>query len=361
MGVFHQTMVEALCRHGLDVTVMVPTPIISRQGRSLVYRRAGLGVKEQGDRILRPRYLPLPGQITLGIIHWLMRVAFWGVNLRKYDVIHAHFGYPMGLLAATIRMRTNVPCVLTLHGSDVNVYPQLSSRHLRQFQDAISKMDRVLAVSQALAQRTRELTGSEPEVLRTGIDMSGFQQTLTKREARRRLGLPEDSYLILYVGNFIKAKGISELLSALSRYKGKNVYGIFVGAGPLESEIRTADNTILLGAVPNSQVPTIMSAADVLALPSYQEGLGTVLVEAGVIQLPVVATRVGGIPEVISNDTGILIEPRSDNELYEALENVRLNYDDALERAAKLKAHVAQEYNVDMNAKKLLNVYQSVM
>lgn len=360
IGVFHQTMVQALVRQGLDITVLVPSALLSRRRKGLVSKPSADDKIVRTEKVFRPRYLAIPRQNTLGIRHWLINAALSGFNFREYDVVHAHFGYPMGLVGAAIKTREQIPCVLTLHGSDVNVHPELSWYHLRQFRDAISGMDEVLAVSEALAQRTRQLTDIEPAVLRIGIDIGRFQSTLSKQEARRRLGLPGNSFLILYVGNFLKAKGINELLGALSRYKGNDVRGVFVGSGPLEKEIREAENTILLQAVDNSQVPTIMSATDVLVLPSYREGLPTVLVEAGAIGLPVIATKVGGIPEFIVEGTGLLIKPGCDEKLFKALETVRFGYDDALERATRLKDLVAHEYDVDMNAKKLVDVYESV-
>lgn len=360
MGVFHETMVQALARQGLEVTVIAPAPALSRAGRPPPRGSLSARAGDNGVAVFRPRYLAVPRQNTFGIAHWLMQAALGGINFSRYDLIHAHFGYPMGLLADFVKRGWNIPSVLTLHGSDVNVHPEGGPRQRKQFQKAVFQSDKVLAVSEALAKRTFELVGLEPEVLRTGINMERFQRQLSTEAARRKLGLPLDSFLVLYVGNFIKAKGIRELLQALSRYKNERVKGVFAGSGPLDAEIRKLDNSIVLGAIPNEQIPTIMSAADVFVLPSHREGLGTVLVEAGALGLPVVATRVGGIPEVVSDDTGILIEPRSAEHLYEALGEVRRHYLAALERAEALKAFVHSHYDVDENARKLKQIYTQV-
>lgn len=361
VGVFHQTMVEALVRCDLDVTVITPTPILTRSDLRGPLREKG-SMHQQGDiAIFRPRYLALPRQNAMGIAHLLMQFALRGVDFRRYQVVHAHFGYPMGLVAHAIKVKWGVSTVVTLHGSDVNVHPEYGPRQRRQFQRAVISADKVVAVSEALARRTHDLTGIMPEVLRTGIDTERFRRRLSKEQARCQLGLPCDSFLVLYVGNFLEAKGIRELLNALSRYQGDDVKGVFVGSGPLEPEIRDLSNAILLGPMPNQLIPTVMSAADVLVLPSYHEGLGTVLVEAGAIGVPVIASKVGGIPEVVSRQTGTLISPRSAEQLVTALEWVRSNYSLALQRAEALQSFVRRHYDVNRSAKRLAEIYHEVI
>lgn len=362
-GVFHRNQVQALIEHGLEIDVVVPTPFVSRRTgvTRLWSHKMGSELQSVGETVLRPRYLAVPRQNVLGIAHWLMQGALRALDYGTYDVVHAHFAYPMGLVARRVRTRWSTPIVLTLHGSDVNVFPKIGPRHLRQFKTAVTGASEVLAVSRALANRTQDLTGRRPRVLPIGINLDRFRIRTPKKELRRRLGLPVNRFLVLYVGNFLVAKGIEELLKVLSMYKSSDVIGVFAGSGPLEGRIRQSRNTHLLGALGNEQVADLMAASDVLVLPSYREGLPTVVVEAGASGLPVVATSVGGIPELIGRDAGFLVKPRRIKDLFEAIERVRLQYDGALARAKRLEKVVQEAYDVHKNAGRLASVYRSLV
>jgi glycosyltransferase involved in cell wall biosynthesis len=102
-----------------------------------------------------------------------------------------------------------------------------------------------------------------------------------------------------------------------------------------------------------------MSAADVLVLPSHSEGLGTVLVEAGSLGLPVIASAVGGIPGLVGADRGVLLDEISSAAVGAALDEFALRRSAAIAAAARLRAFVLAEHDVDTNAGRLLEIYRS--
>ena len=116
-----------------------------------------------------------------------------------------------------------------------------------------------------------------------------------------------------------------------------------------------------LGQQPNPVVRAHMAAADALILPSYREGLPTVVVEAGAAGLPVIASTRGGIPELINQETGFPLEEISPKAILQALAQLRSNPAQAQERAERLQAHVYQHYDASQNAQVLLGYYRQLV
>jgi teichuronic acid biosynthesis glycosyltransferase TuaC len=113
--------------------------------------------------------------------------------------------------------------------------------------------------------------------------------------------------------------------------------------------------------VPNALIPDYLAAADVLILPSYAEGLPTVLVEAGACATPVIATEVGGIPELLTEDRGTLVLPDSTESLRTAILEILTNPDMARRQAEHLRKYVVEAFDADRNASQLLRVYQDLL
>ena len=204
-GVFHRTTAEALVRCGIDVEVVAPVawapPGLDRFSAKLRrYRCIPRDYASGGVIVHRPRYFQWPRSgLWRGVHRSFARLAL-GAVCEKPDVLHAHYSYPCGLAAVTAARRWRIPSVLTLHGSDVNVFPQTGRLARRWFNAAVTGADVVLAVSEAICRRTKELTGREPEMLPLGVDMRRFTDLPDKASARRILDLPGDRPILLFVG-----------------------------------------------------------------------------------------------------------------------------------------------------------------
>lgn len=365
-GIFHRTACEALLRAGEQVEVLAPVPFVPWGWRHLVgrwksYAAIPASYTYSGVNVSRPRYLQVPRGDWIGWSHrWYESLLRRASVSRPADVIHAHFAYPCGVAAANVGRELNIPTVLTLHGSDVNVFPTVSRRSRRLFCDAVNGVDHVLAVSDALAGRTKAITGRLPEVAPIGVDLRRFVARVSKCERRRQLGIPVDKFVLVTVGRLTVEKGLRELADALRALDSQNVVGVVVGEGPLLKELQTIPNAIAVGPVANERIPEYLAAADAFVLPSYSEGMPTVLIEAGAVGLPVLASAVGGIPELLGDDRGWVVPCRSSEAIVRGVSAICLDREGATRRASRLHEYVLENYDADRNAGRLANLYAAV-
>ncbi|HTE17220.1 MAG TPA: glycosyltransferase, partial [Armatimonadota bacterium] len=233
-----------------------------------------------------------------------------------FDVILAAWAYPDAAAAARLADAAGCPLVSMVLGSDINEFaghPSLRG----QIQRALRRSQRVVAVSGALRERVVDL-GIAPErviVQHNGVDGERFAPR-DRHEARYRLDLPRDRRLLCYIGNFVQEKGVTVLVEAmhgLVRSGMREVSLLMVGSGPLEEQLRTRvralgleDSVRFCGRRPHNEIPSWMTAADVLCLPSFREGCPNVVLEALASGRPVVASAVGGVPELLDERNGVL-------------------------------------------------------
>lgn len=250
------------------------------------------------------------------------------------DVILNYVVYPDGLAATSIAHALGVPSVLTAIGSDLNRIPGrlVTSLTRRALRDATV----VTTVSRDLAGTAVRL-GADPgrtiPILNgcdTAVFHPGTPDAEARASARARLGVPSSTEAILYVGRLDLRKGLIELVEAMAALKPSrpNAHCYLVGDGPdraaiLEAVTRTgtADCVTLIPPCPTTGVARWMSAANVVTLPSYKEGCPNVVIEALASGRPVVATRVGGIPELMDETCGALIPAKDPAALASALDN----------------------------------------
>lgn len=275
-------------------------------------------------------YPPRIGRSLHGLAWYASLMAQRGAQLRRgrYDLLLASWGYPDAVGTARLARRLGLPYVVKVHGSDLNVQAR-QPLHRPQIASALRGARAVIAVSDALAAKARALGVDDARVhlLYNGVDGDRFRPG-DRAAARTALDLPADDPLLLYVGNLKPTKGCVELLEAfpavLARHPRARL--AFVGSGPAAStlsrraqQLGIADRVLLAGARPHEQLAIWMQAADLLSLPSHNEGVPNVVLEAMACGLPVVATRVGGIPEVLPEQAGILVPPHDRDALGRAL------------------------------------------
>ncbi|TYS33203.1 teichuronic acid biosynthesis protein TuaC [Bacillus pumilus] len=369
-GVFHETQVQELLKQGIEVTVICPNPVnppVLRMLKASYRQKKDLPEQEKrnGVTVYRPHYTAIPGQLK-----WAQpskRIAASVLSaMQRYqlspDFIHAHFAMPSGGAAAVIQKEAHIPYLLTLHGSDVNVYPGYSKGAHAAFERAVKQAATVLTVSEELAKKTNDMTKVEAQCLPLGIPLQSFSKGKENQEdIRRQLGLPLHDKLIVFVGRLVKEKGLLELADAVSGMDG--VKAVFVGKGPLAKELaeRVGESILLPGQVPNESVKDYLMAADVFALPSYSEGMPTVVLEALALKVPVIATRVGGLPSLFSTYQHLLVEPRSTSQLKEAIHAYL--YENRWNEQVKSDLHeiVQIEYSSANNTKRLIQQYEKVL
>ena len=241
----------------------------------------------------------------------------------KFDVVLGSWAYPDGFAAVIAARLLGLPCVVKLHGSDINIIAKIPGPRMLSAW-ALPQATKVVAVSRALADEVEQLGVPRENIaiVMNGVDASLFHPR-DRAAARRELGLPVDGRLALYVGNLKVEKGVLDLAAAWANVEIPAMLAI-VGGGPAKAELEKAvagmTNVKLVGPQPLSTIPTWLAACDVLVLPSHAEGTPNVVLEALACGRRVVATSVGGIPDLITSDTlGQLVPAREPKPLAVAL------------------------------------------
>ncbi|WP_400245100.1 glycosyltransferase family 4 protein [Niallia sp. JL1B1071] len=372
-GVFHETQVKALTSLGVEVTVINPIPLnaaIIRVWKKR-YREKKLPYLEMrnGVNVYRPVYRATPGQLR-----WFQpdkRIAGSILKTLKkeklnFDFIHAHFAMPSGGATRIVAAECQKPWLLTLHGSDVHIYPSFSRSSERIFQKTVKSADEVIAVGEHLAATAELKTGRKCTPLPIGIDLTTFKLTATsllKAKHKEELALPKSKKIILYIGRLVKEKGIFELAEALP-YLPEEYVVVYVGDGPEKERLQRQEmyneRLFLVGQIPNDKVREYLLASDIFILPSYSEGLPTVVIEAMALKIPIICTNVGGVPDLFGEYSNLLIQPRS---VQEIVTKVKEFSDDPslYEKVTDLLyQRVHTNYSADDNAKRLIEKYQEV-
>jgi teichuronic acid biosynthesis glycosyltransferase TuaC len=239
-----------------------------------------------------------------------------------FDLIDAHYFYPDGVAAVRLGAALGRPVVVTARGTDVTWIPRYG-RCRRQIQRAAESAAAIVTVSQALKETLAAL-GVNPgkiTVLRNGVDLERFGPR-DRTAIRARLGLQGPVWLT--VGNLIELKGVDIAVEALARVPDNTL--LIAGAGPEEHKLRRLVERLglvarvrFLGAVPQTELCSYYNAADALVLASSREGMPNVVLEAMACGTPVVATPVGGVPELITTpEGGELMRERSPEALVRA-------------------------------------------
>ncbi len=236
----------------------------------------------------------------------LARETFVRARRFRPDVVYAHFLVPTGLIAA---LASRAPLVATAHGRDVrNVGAIPGVRAATRF--VARRASALIAVSDYLR---RELETKVPEargkteVVPSGVDVERF------RVAPAPNGPPS----FLCIGSLTPRKNVVRLARAFEQL-GEGTL-TFVGDGPLRSELEGRPGIALVGAIAHDDVPRYITGANVVCQPSLIEPLGQALLEAMACGRTVVATRIGGPPEFVPPDAGLLVDPADEEALADAL------------------------------------------
>ncbi len=319
-----------------DVRVLATIPWFPCAGAFSKWSRAGrlFDVPERdvidGIDVRHPRfaYVPRFGPGISGPLY----VASLATTALRYrgnvDVVLGSWAYPDGFAAVVLAGMLGTSAVIKLHGSDMNVVAQLPGPR-RGLEWALPRAARVVAVSEPLRDAAIGLgaRSSRVDVVPNGIDRSRFRPA-DRAAARQALGLPRDGSIVLYVGHIERHKGSFDLVRAfaiLSKAR-KDVSLVMVGDGAAVADCRKLAEALgvhvsFVGPKPHDEVPRWIAACDTFTLPSWNEGMPNVVIEALACGRRVVATRVGGTPDVVTSDTlGALVPPRDPPALAAALE-----------------------------------------
>jgi glycosyltransferase involved in cell wall biosynthesis len=296
---------------------------------------------------------------------------------KSSSIIHAH-GHPYltSLVAAKLAKHYSKPFVLTQHNTFIeydNLFDDVERLNdLAVGTQTLKDADKIIAVSNATKQYVLSL-GAKPKkvvVLHNGVDLVKFRMQPEKRgEMRRKLGIPQDAVVALTVRRLVYKNGVDTLIESANIAIKKNPKIVFlaVGKGPDLNNVKSrieqlgiAANFRLTGFVSDDDLPLYYNAADFFVLPSKSgEGLPLVALEAMACGLPVVATNVGGISEVMLDGYGKLVPPNQPQLLARAvLEFAGVDFSS---RRSELRALVEERFSWDTNVERLAQIYEELI
>jgi glycosyltransferase involved in cell wall biosynthesis len=313
----------------------------------------------KGLRTVRWRIRPydsgagLKGRISYALWQRKFRKAFHAFcREQNVKVVNAHYPGELALTLGRIlaSFREKIPLVLSFHGTDVDVLAKAGSARKEEWRAGLQAAQAVVTCSNDLARRLGAALDTDVryQVIHNGINAAQF--------AKDAPGHVPGRSTILHVGKFDRNKGQDVLIDAFSRIAARFPQAslCLVGGkgdrlGELQTMVETlgiADRVRFFVDVPHTEIPSFFRDAGIFAFPSRQEGFSLVLLEAAAFRLPVVASSVGGIPELICDrETGLLVEPDDPAGLAAALELYLSEPALAREHGERLRQRVEEEFS----------------
>ncbi|WP_437683671.1 glycosyltransferase family 4 protein [Sorangium sp. So ce131] len=328
---YNRRQFAALSRY-CDVRVLATIPWFPGMERLSKWPVAGGAPREEvidGLPVRHPRtlYVPRVAPALNGPLYAASVLPELARGGPLPDVIIGAFAYPDGFAAVCLGRLLGVPAVIKCHGSDIDVIPR-DPRLRGPLSWGLSNAARVVAVSRKLADGVAALgvPRDRIDLIMNGVDAKLFKPR-DRGASRAALGRPADARILLFVGHLNRDKGVLDLVEAFERIAPQHpgLELVLVGSGAEDQACKAAAARLhgkltVTGYLPHDQVSLWLGACDALVLPSLHEGTPNVVLEALASGRRVVASSVGGIPDILHDaELGELIPPGNKEALAEAL------------------------------------------
>jgi glycosyltransferase involved in cell wall biosynthesis len=284
------------------------------------------------------------------------------LEAQRPDIVHTH-GYRADLLDAGIARSLGIPTVTTIHGSSrmswrTAVYEAIQFRLLRRFQA-------VVAVSRPLVADLRKARVPPDRIRLVPNAWDGRSQPVPCVEARKALGLPLDAFVVGWVGRLIPVKGCDVFLRAVSRLRDPSMHASIIGSGPEQGRLEAlvaqhglADRVHFHGC--REGAANLFRAFDVWVLSSRSEGTPMVLFEAMAAGVPVVATDVGGVSDVVSQAEACLVPPEDPDALAACLRDIHAGRLRTRECVQAASARLTERFGTEQWIERYVEVYHGL-
>jgi glycosyltransferase involved in cell wall biosynthesis len=336
---------HALAQKGHDVTIVAGT---GGKQRYEDVRLIEFPFKERDRFIdLGTRFRKLSERISFGIHSWRHLLE------KKYDAIIINKPFDMPVIWWAKKNGLNSVVAFRSGGADFFFGDKL-------FKSAI---DIWLSSSNYNAKQISNHYKVNVHVIHNGVDINKFYPRTKSESFRKKLGIPQESFIIMSVGRLIGWKGLNLIIDILPHLK--NCYYIVVGNGPAHEQLKKQANELkvsnrihFLGEIPHKNLPEILPEADIFVQPSIgEEAFGITLVEAMACGIPVCASNIGGMPEIVINgETGLLLPPGDRNAWRIAIQTLLKKSDMMKEMAIKARNRVVKHFTWSANAEQLENI-----
>jgi phosphatidyl-myo-inositol dimannoside synthase len=342
---FVDAIARSIARRGHLVDVVLPYHpefdfVSDEEVRFFPYRYSplrrwspwGFGSALRGDSTINGAVLPLLPTI-LGSMYARCRRR---IAATEYDVVHAHWAIPNGVVAAAVSERAGLPLVVSLHGSDISL-AERSAILARFARYALAHADVITAPSDHLRNRAETVgaPGERTRTVRWGVDVDTSRDRRSAHDSRLLPGEENGSSDILFVavGRLVECKGFDFLIDAAARVNGIRV--AIVGDGDLRGRLERRAQEVgapvtFVGPLPHGKALATVASADAAVVPfvidrsGRVDGFGLTALEALALGRPLIATNVGSLPEFVEDGVnGLLVSERDASALAQAMERIR--------------------------------------
>ena len=317
---------------------------------------------EAGFHIHRLKTVRVP---VLGSVLYLIRLIPL-VKRCHPDIVHAQAISPSGLFALALKKLLGMPYVVWCQGSEVYLPHRLSRGILRL---VLSNADAVITLTADMREVVQRLYKREIVTIPNGVELERYQG-LPGEKIRQKIGLGVEEKVALFVGTLRPVKGVRYLIEAMDIVVRENRLArlLVVGDGEERGELENlakrlgvAARISFIGRKPHRDIPDYMAAADVFVLPSLSEGFPLTILEAMAAGLPIVTTRVRGLPEIIEEGgNGFLVEPRNHQQIAERLLSLFSN-DKLAEAMGQSNRDKARGYSWQSIVERLEGLYRGLV
>lgn len=324
--VFVRQIAHSFARQGVDVTVICPLSV----HRAWLGRDPFRSTEDAGDgatvTVFRPRFLSMSDKkigrwstfpLTVSGIRRAAKRVLRRHITKAPDALYGHFMYPAGAVAVSLGMEMAIPSFPAAGEISLDTVGPVGNTQARR---ELSRATAFIANSSHLARLMERDLGLEID--RVGVFPNGVNRRIffprDRSAMRRKYGLASDRLLVCFVGNFEPRKGPRRVAEAIRNMDG--VAGVFLGDGP---EPPVGQNVLLSRRVPHEQVPEILSACDVFALPTTDEGCCNGIVEAMACGLPVISSTGAFNDEILNNEVSIRVDPLDVSAIRAAIVHLR--------------------------------------
>lgn len=305
---------------------------------------------------------------THGMTDWRWALQFRRLlRQEQVDLIHAH-EFDANVQGTFVAAMSGIPLVATVHGKNY-FWERLRRRLAYRW---VSRHATMVAVSQNLKQFIVEQVGISSDrikVVYNGVDVVPHCERADVDQCRKELCVPENDQIVGVVGNLYPVKGHQYLIEGIPAVLKAcpNTSFIFAGRGQLEPELKEQVHRLgldrrvhFLGL--RQDIPRILAMLNVFVLPSLSEGLSMAILEAMIAGKPVVATRVGGNPElVLDGETGLLVQPRDSQALASSLVTLLTNRQQATQCAEKGKNRAEGQFSLGTMVRSYQMLYEECL
>ena len=273
------------------------------------------------------------------------------------DILHAHWATSYGLMGAYSGYH---PYVLSAWGSDIFDFPHRSLLHKKVLEYVINKADFLTATSKALSRETQLYLKKDTPIYEIpfGVDLTHFKPKNRRGDERITIGI---------VKSLEEKYGLEYLIRAFAKLLEANpqLHLMIAGGGSEESSLKQLCRVLhiesrvrFLGFVEHENVPDILNVIDIFVVPSISESFGVAAVEAAACQLPVIASEIGGLPEVvIDSKTGFLVPPKNPDAIAEKIALLIENIELRKSMGEAARKFVEEHYNWEENAREMERLY----